>query len=148
MIRRDQRIDTEVRVFDPTRQASSFELDVCVTAAGGGLRCAGDAPALAARQSVSFAIGPHALAGRALLAPMAGVTDPPFRDLCAEQGAALACGEMLSADQSLWHTAKSRRRMASATPARATVAVQLAGSRSRTAGRGGATPGGCGRGHH
>jgi tRNA-dihydrouridine synthase B len=80
---------------------------------------------------VTLAIGPHALAGRVLLAPMAGVTDPPFRDLCAEQGAALACGEMLSADQSLWHTAKSRRRMASATRAtatRATVAVQLAGA--------------------
>ena len=77
---------------------------------------------------MSFAIGPHALAGRALLAPMAGVTDPPFRELCAEQGAALACGEMLSADQSLWHTPKSRRRMAQATPTRATVAVQLAGA--------------------
>jgi tRNA-dihydrouridine synthase B len=59
---------------------------------------------------------------------MAGVTDPPFRDLCAEFGAALACGEMLSADQSLWHTAKSRRRMAAAAGARGTVAVQLAGA--------------------
>ena len=51
MIRRDQRVDTEVRVKDPTRQASSFEIDVCVTAAGGGLRCAGDSPALTARSS-------------------------------------------------------------------------------------------------
>jgi hypothetical protein len=50
MIRRDQRIDTEIRVLDPSRQASSFELDVCVTAAG-GLRCAGDTPTLAARSS-------------------------------------------------------------------------------------------------
>ncbi len=41
-IDRDQRIDTEVRVQDPTQQASSFELDVCIAAAGGGLRCAGD----------------------------------------------------------------------------------------------------------
>jgi tRNA-dihydrouridine synthase B len=81
---------------------------------------------------VSLAIGPHALAGRALLAPMAGVTDPPFRALCSRFGAALACGEMLSADQSLWHTAKSRRRMAAAgrgpAAAGAAVAVQLAGS--------------------
>ncbi len=77
---------------------------------------------------MSWAIGPHALTGRVLLAPMAGVTDPPFRDLCAQQGAALACGEMLSADQSLWHTAKSQRRMASAASTRATVAVQLAGA--------------------
>ncbi|HEV7431667.1 MAG TPA: tRNA dihydrouridine synthase DusB [Steroidobacteraceae bacterium] len=77
---------------------------------------------------MTLSIGPHALAGRVLLAPMAGVTDPPFRDLCAEQGAALACGEMLSADQTLWHTAKSRRRMATASASRATVAVQLAGA--------------------
>ncbi|HVN99345.1 MAG TPA: zinc-ribbon and DUF3426 domain-containing protein [Steroidobacteraceae bacterium] len=41
-IARDQRIDTEVRVQDPSQQASSFELDVCVPAAGGGVRCAGD----------------------------------------------------------------------------------------------------------
>jgi predicted Zn finger-like uncharacterized protein len=51
MIHRDQRIDTELRILDPTRQATSFELDVCVAVAGGGLRCAGDAPALAARSS-------------------------------------------------------------------------------------------------
>ena len=51
MIRRDQRIDTAVRVLDPTRQASSFELDVCVTAAAGGLRCAGDSPTLQAKSS-------------------------------------------------------------------------------------------------
>lgn len=76
---------------------------------------------------MTLSIGHHALPGRVLLAPMAGVTDPPFRDLCARHGAALACGEMLSADQSLWHTAKSRRRMAGASGA-ATVAVQLAGA--------------------
>jgi predicted Zn finger-like uncharacterized protein len=46
-IARDQRIDTEVRVEDPTQQVSSFELDVCVAAAGGGVRCAGDAPLVA-----------------------------------------------------------------------------------------------------
>jgi len=77
---------------------------------------------------VSLAIGRHALAGRVLLAPMAGVTDPPFRDLCVQFGAALACGEMLSADQSLWDTPKSQRRMAGAARTRGTVAVQLAGS--------------------
>ncbi len=46
-IGRDQRIDTEVRVEDPTQQVSSFELDVCVAAAGGGVRCAGDTPLVA-----------------------------------------------------------------------------------------------------
>ena len=45
-IARDQRIDTEVRVQDPTQQASSFELDVCVAAAR-GLRCAGEMPVAA-----------------------------------------------------------------------------------------------------
>ena len=46
-IARDQRIDTEVRVQDPSQQASSFELDVCIAAAGGGVRCAGDTPLVA-----------------------------------------------------------------------------------------------------
>jgi tRNA-dihydrouridine synthase B len=90
---------------------------------------------------VSLTIGRHALGGRALLAPMAGVTDPPFRALCAGFGAALACGEMLSADQSLLHTAKSQRRTAAAGHGGAAaggsrnggvaVAVQLAGSDPR-----------------
>src|SRR5579863_8735522 len=56
-------------------------------------------------------IGPYALLGRALLAPMAGVTDRPFRQLCRRFGAALAPAEMLSADQRLWSTPKSQRRM-------------------------------------
>ena len=47
-IARDQRIDTEVRVQDPSQQASSFELDVCIAAAGGGVRCAGDGALVAA----------------------------------------------------------------------------------------------------
>ena len=55
-------------------------------------------------------IGPHRLDGRAFLAPMAGITDRPFRHLCRRLGAALAAGEMLSADLRLWDTALSRRR--------------------------------------
>ena len=55
-------------------------------------------------------IGPHRLTGRAFLAPMAGVTDLPFRRLCRQLGAALAAGEMLSADARLWDTRKSRLR--------------------------------------
>jgi tRNA-dihydrouridine synthase B len=55
-------------------------------------------------------IGPHRLAGRVFLAPMAGVTDLPFRRLCRRLGAALAAGEMLSADARLWDTKESRRR--------------------------------------
>ena len=44
---REQRIDTEVRVLDPSQQASSFELDVCVPATGGTLRCASDTNSVA-----------------------------------------------------------------------------------------------------
>jgi hypothetical protein len=50
LIASEQRIDTEVSVVDPTQQVLSFELDVCVPAAGGGLRCAGDTPLLSARK--------------------------------------------------------------------------------------------------
>ena len=42
---------------------------------------------------------------------MAGVTDRPFRVLCRSFGAALAPSEMITSDQRLWHTRKSRQRM-------------------------------------
>jgi tRNA-dihydrouridine synthase B len=58
----------------------------------------------------AIVVGPYPLNGRALLAPMAGVTDLPFRRLCRRLGAALAAGEMLSADPRLWDTHESRRR--------------------------------------
>ena len=45
------------------------------------------------------------------LAPMAGVTDKPFRLLCKRLGAGLAVSEMTTADPRLWHTRKSLRRM-------------------------------------
>ncbi len=56
-------------------------------------------------------IGRHLLPSNVLLAPMAGVTDRPFRMLCREFGAGLAASEMLTSDTSLWDTPKSRRRM-------------------------------------
>jgi tRNA-dihydrouridine synthase B len=56
-------------------------------------------------------IGNYTLPSRVLLAPMAGVTDRPFRTLCRRFGAGLAASEMLSADVRLWNTPKSRRRM-------------------------------------
>ena len=56
-------------------------------------------------------IGPYVLPSRVLLAPMAGVTDRPFRVLCRSFGAALAPSEMITSDQRLWHTRKSRQRM-------------------------------------
>jgi tRNA-dihydrouridine synthase B len=60
---------------------------------------------------MKWRIGPFELSGQAVLAPMAGVTDRPFRVLCRRFGAALTPAEMLSADQSLWSSVKSRRRM-------------------------------------
>lgn len=56
-------------------------------------------------------IGPYELSSRAVLAPMAGVTDRPFRILCRRLGAGLAASEMLTSDMRLWNTPKSRRRM-------------------------------------
>ena len=56
-------------------------------------------------------IGPWTLPGRFVLAPMAGITDAPFRRLCRRFGAALATSEMTTADTRLWQTAKSSRRL-------------------------------------
>jgi tRNA-dihydrouridine synthase B len=56
-------------------------------------------------------IGPYLLPSRAVLAPMAGVTDRPFRILARKLGAGLAASEMLTADVRLWSTGKSRHRM-------------------------------------
>lgn len=72
-------------------------------------------------------IGSHELATRALLAPMAGVTDRPFRLLCRKLGAGLAVSEMLSANPRLRDTVKSRRRADHAGEP-GPVAVQLAGA--------------------
>ncbi|MEW7977315.1 MAG: tRNA dihydrouridine synthase DusB [Candidatus Sedimenticola endophacoides] len=52
-------------------------------------------------------IGPHLLEHRLLLAPMAGVSDRPFRQICRQLGAAM----MVSADTTLWGTRKSLRRL-------------------------------------
>ena len=56
-------------------------------------------------------IGPHQITPNIGLAPMAGVTDKPFRLLCKRMGAGLATTEMTTSDPKLWHTRKSRQRM-------------------------------------
>ncbi|MFP5307176.1 MAG: tRNA dihydrouridine synthase DusB [Gammaproteobacteria bacterium] len=55
-------------------------------------------------------IGPYRIDPPLVLAPMAGVTDRPFRQLCRRLGAGLAVSEMTTSDASLWHTDKSRLR--------------------------------------
>ena len=55
-------------------------------------------------------IGSYELTSPVVLAPMAGVTDRPFRVLCRKLGAGLAASEMLTSDVRLYDTAKSRRR--------------------------------------
>ncbi len=56
-------------------------------------------------------IGPYELAAPLALAPMAGVTDLPFRKLCRRMGAGIAASEMVTSDVRLWNTSKSRLRM-------------------------------------
>jgi len=71
-------------------------------------------------------IGPYQLKNKLILAPMAGVTDRPFRQLCREHGAALAVSEMVIADSSFWKTRKSMHRLdhqGEHTP----ISVQIAG---------------------
>lgn len=72
-------------------------------------------------------IGPYELDSPFVLAPMAGVTDKPFRRLCRAFGAGMTTSEMTTADTSLWQTEKSRRRLDLDLDAEP-VAVQIAGS--------------------
>ncbi|MCI0506099.1 MAG: tRNA dihydrouridine synthase DusB [Gammaproteobacteria bacterium] len=55
-------------------------------------------------------IGPYQLANNLVLAPMAGVTDRPFRQLCKKMGAGLAVSEMVSSNSLLWGSEKTIRR--------------------------------------
>jgi len=56
-------------------------------------------------------IGPYNLVNNVILAPMAGVTDRPFRQLCKELGAGMAVSEMVSANSLLWGSVKTQRRL-------------------------------------
>ena len=72
-------------------------------------------------------IGPYSLPSSAVLAPMAGVTDRPFRILCRKLGAGLAASEMLTSNTRLWSSPKSRLRMSHEGEPEPRV-VQLAGA--------------------
>ncbi len=75
-------------------------------------------------------IGPYDIDPPLVLAPMAGVTDKPFRQLCKRLGAGLAVSEMTSGDPRLWQTRKSLHRMDHVGEP-APVSVQIAGTEPR-----------------
>jgi len=72
-------------------------------------------------------IGPYTLANTLFVAPMAGVTDRPFRMLCRKLGAGYAVSEMVTSRRDLWHTLKTSRR-ANHEGEPGPVAVQIAGT--------------------
>jgi tRNA-dihydrouridine synthase B len=72
-------------------------------------------------------IGPYRIDPPLVLAPMAGITDKPFRQLCRRLGAGLAVSEMTTSEPRLWATRKSRLRMDHAGEP-GPVSVQLAGT--------------------
>jgi tRNA-dihydrouridine synthase B len=74
-----------------------------------------------------FRIGSHPLPNRVVVAPMAGVSDRPFRRLCRRLGAGYAVSEMLASDPRLRDTPKSRRRADHEGEAEP-IGVQLAGA--------------------
>lgn len=55
----------------------------------------------------ALSIGPYTLPNNLFLAPMAGVTDRPFRQLCRKLGAGMAVSEMITANKALWASKKS-----------------------------------------
>lgn len=72
-------------------------------------------------------IGPYALANNLFAAPMAGVTDRPFRQLCKKLGAGYAVSEMVTSRPDLWDTLKTSRR-ANHAGEPGPIAVQIAGT--------------------
>ncbi|MEN9558953.1 MAG: hypothetical protein RLZZ502_164 [Pseudomonadota bacterium] len=77
--------------------------------------------------SDGFAIGKHRFPNRLVIAPMAGVTDRPFRMLCKQMGAGHAVSEMVASKPELWQTPKSLRRRDHSGES-APIAVQIAGA--------------------
>ena len=72
-------------------------------------------------------IGPHLLTNNLFVAPMAGVTDRPFRQLCRQLGAGYAVSEMVTSRRELWGTLKTSRR-ANHEGEPGPIAVQIAGT--------------------
>ena len=72
-------------------------------------------------------IGPYSLNNHLFVAPMAGVTDRPFRSLCKSLGAGYAVSEMVTSRKDLWKSLKTSRRADHAGEA-GPIAVQIAGT--------------------
>ncbi len=72
-------------------------------------------------------IGPYQLKNNLMVAPMAGVTDRPFRQLCKRMGAGMAVSEMVASNSLLWGSAKTRRRANHAGEVDP-ISVQIAGA--------------------
>jgi tRNA-dihydrouridine synthase B len=72
-------------------------------------------------------LGPFVLPNALFVAPMAGVTDRPFRQLCRAFGAGYAVSEMVTSRRDLWHTLKTSRR-ANHDGEPGPIAVQIAGT--------------------
>ena len=78
-------------------------------------------------------IGPYSLSNPFFVAPMAGVTDRPFRQLCKQLGAGYAVSEMITSRPDLWNTLKTSRR-ANHEGEPGPIAVQIAGTEPRMMG--------------
>ena len=76
---------------------------------------------------MSVHIGPYQLANNVFVAPMAGVTDRPFRQLCKALGAGYAVSEMVTSRKDLWDSLKTSRR-ANHAGEPGPIAVQIAGT--------------------
>ena len=77
-------------------------------------------------RNTPFQIGNVTIPGRVIFAPMAGVSDLPFRLLCREQGASLVCMEMISAKAITYRNVRTAELMETS-PAEAPVSLQLFG---------------------
>jgi tRNA-dihydrouridine synthase B len=83
-----------------------------------------------ANQARAMHIGPFHLKNNLMVAPMAGVTDRPFRQLCKTMGAGMAVSEMVASNSLLWGSEKTRRR-ANHEGEVDPIAVQIAGADPR-----------------
>ena len=95
---------SKLRAF-PRKQKNHFDRDAIAYKMGGSIF-----DARAALNEPIVQIGNIILKNNLLVAPMAGVTDRPFRQLCKKLGAGMAVSEMVASNAKLWQTEKSIRR--------------------------------------